>query len=405
VSRIRILILFLGAILYLGACMSTTQKPDVGPVRGALMDAAGQPMPPLPGNDMLRARQWSAERANAWYAGRPWMAGANFLPASAINELEMWQTDTFNPDEIDREMALAQGLGFNVMRTFLHDLAWTQDPAGFFNRVDRYLDIASRHGISTMFVLFDSVWDPQPKVGRQHAPVPGRHNSGWVQSPGGFALTHASEYPRMESYVKETIRRYGKDTRVCAWDIMNEPDNTNASSYGNKEPRDKMTYAYHLMVSAFGWAREIEPSQPLTAGVWHNEWGQDMLLLDFERFQLTSSDVITFHSYEPPAEMSRRIASLRRFGRPLICTEYMARPRGSTFEAVMPLLKKEGVGAINWGFVSGKSQTIYPWDSWQKEYTAEPKVWFHDIFRADGTPFLSEETDLIRSLTGASPQG
>lgn len=292
-------------------------------------DAAGKPLPPLPDDTLIHGRQWSPERANAWYAGRPWIAGANFVPRSAINELEMWQADTFDPDEIDREMGLAEGLGFNAMRTFLHDLAWKDDPAGFFGRVDRYLQIASSHGIATMFVLFDSVWDPNPHAGRQPDPVPGRHN-------------------------KVTIRRYAKDPRVLAWDIMNEPDNT------------------RFLVSAFGWAREIDPDQPITAGVWHNEWGQDMLLLDFERFHLTSSDIITFHSYDPPAEMLRRIASLNNIGRPLICTEYMTRPQGSTVQAVMPLLKKEGVGAINWGFVSGKSQTIYPRDSWQQAYAGAP---------------------------------
>ena len=366
----------------------------------AVVDAEGKPFPPLPADSLLHERQWSAERAAAWYAGRPWIAGANYLPRSAVNELEMWQAETFDPDQVDREMALAEGLGFTAMRTFLHDLAWKQDPAGFFGRVDRYLEIAARHGVSTMFVLFDSVWNPQPSPGRQPDPVPGLHNSGWVQSPGSFALSHASEYPRLESYVKQTIQRYARDPRVLAWDIMNEPDNTNGGSYRSTELPDKMTFAYRLLVSAFGWAREVNPDQPVTAGVWHNEWGQDNLLLEFERFQLTSSDIITFHSYDPPAQVTRRIESLRRFGRPILCTEYMARPQGSTFAAVMPLLKKEHVGAISWGFVSGRSQTIYPWDSWQRAYTSEPKVWFHDIFHGDGTPYLPDEVAVIRSLTG-----
>jgi len=120
---------------------------------------------------------------------------------------------------------------------------------------------------------------------------------------------------------------------------------------------------------------------------------------DFERFQLGASDIITFHSYEPPGEVARRIGSLRPSGRPIICTEYMARPKGSTFPSVMPLLKQENVGAINWGFMAGRSQTIYPWDSWEHAYAGEPAVWFHDIFRPDGTPYSAEETDTIRSLT------
>lgn len=365
------------------------------------MDATGHPLPPLPGDGLIQGRRWTAERAAEWYQRRPWIVGANYLPASAVNELEMWQADTFDPTAMEREMALARGLGFTAMRTFLHDLAWSEDPAGFYSRVDRYLDIASRHGISTMFVLFDSVWDPDPHARRQPDPVPGLHNSRWVQAPGRYALTHASEYARLETYVKQTVGRYARDPRVLAWDIMNEPDNTNQGSYAATELPDKMRYAYHLMVSAFGWARVIDPDQPLTAGVWHNEWGEDMLLLDFEKFQLTASDIITFHSYEPPADVARRISSLRRFGRPVLCTEYMARPRGSTFAAVMPVLKKENVGAFSWGFVSGRSQTIYPWDSWQKAYAAEPPVWFHDIFHPDGTPYLPDEVQAIRSLTGA----
>ncbi len=364
-----------------------------------LDDADGKPMPPLPADSLIHGQQWTPARANEWYASLPWLSGANFLPMSAVNELEMWQADTFDPREIDREMGLAEGLGLTTMRTFLHDLAWSQDPAGFFSRVDQYLDIASRHGIRTMLVLFDSVWDPNPRVGKQPDPVPGRHNSRWVQSPGAFALTHASEYPRLERYVKETVSRYAHDPRVLAWDIMNEPDNTNANSYGAREPAEKTAYAYHLMVTAFGWVREVNPDQPLTAGVWHNDWSQDNVLLDFEKFQLTASDIITFHCYEPAPQMAFRIQSLRRFGRPIICTEYMARPRGCTFQAVMPLLKKENVGAINWGFVSGRSQTIYPWDSWEHPYAGEPQVWFHDIFRPDGTPYSAEETDVIKSLT------
>jgi len=367
-------------------------------------DAAAKRLPPLPADELIRGRQWTVERANEWYSRRPWIVGANYAPRSAVNELEMWQADSFDPDGIEREMALAQGIGFTAMRTFLHDLAWAQDPAGFYSRVDRYLQTASRHGISTMFVLFDSVWDPDPQTGRQPDPVPGRHNSRWVQSPGRYALSHASEYPRLESYVKQTIARYARDPRVLAWDIVNEPDNTNAASYGATELPDKTRYAWHLLVTAFGWARVIDPDQPLTAGVWHGDWGQDVLLGDFEKFQLTASDIITFHSYDPPEEVSRRISGLRRFGRPILCTEYMARPRGSTFAAVMPVLKKENVGAFSWGFVSGRSQTIYPWDSWQKAYAAEPPVWFHDIFRADGTPYLPEEIDTIRSVTGVTRQ-
>ena len=77
----------------------------------------------------------------------------------------------------------------------------------------------------------------------------------------------------------------------------------------------------------------------------------------------------------------------------------MARPAGSTFETHLPYFKEQNVGAYCWGFVAGKSQTIYPWDSWQKKYDAEPKLWFHDILRANGMPYDEQEVKLIRRLT------
>jgi hypothetical protein len=91
---------------------------------------------------------------------------------------------------------------------------------------------------------------------------------------------------------------------------------------------------------------------------------------------------------------------MRRYERPLLCTEYMARGNNSYFDPVLGLLQQEKVGAYNWGFVDGKSQTIYPWDTWQRQYTDRPDLWFHDIFLRDGTPYRQQEVDYIRSLTG-----
>jgi hypothetical protein len=182
------------------------------------------------------------------------------------------------------------------------------------------------------------------------------------------------------------------------WDLMNEPDNENGS-YKAQELPNKAELALRLLKEEWSWARSVQPSQPLTSGVWKDDWSSDDKLSEMASFQLQNSDVITFHSYEPPDVMQQRIDSLRRFGRPIICTEYMARLRGSTFASILPLLKKEKVGAYNWGFVNGKTQTIYPWDSWDKTYTADPPVWFHDIFHKDGTPYDPEEVKLIRQLT------
>jgi hypothetical protein len=346
------------------------------------------------------AQRWPAKQANDWYAQQPFLVGSNFIPSSAINQLEMWQPDTFDLPTIDRELGFAEGLGMNTMRVFLHNLLWQQDSQGFLHRMDQFLQAADKHHIRITFVIFDSVWDPYPKLGKQRDPKPHVHNSGWVQSPGADILTNPARWNKeLKPYVEGVIGHFRADKRVLMWDLMNEPDNNNPP-YKGKELAKKVEPSLELLQKEWAWARHEKPSQPLTSGVWKDDWSTDEKLSPMARFQLQNSDVITFHSYGPPEEMRGRIQSLQRFGRPLICTEYMARPMGSTFQAILPILKEAHVGAYNWGFVSGKSQTIYPWDSWEKQYTAEPKVWFHDIFRQDGSPFDAQEVTLIRQMTG-----
>jgi len=344
------------------------------------------------------APPWPAKQANEWYSHEPRLVGSNFIPSTAINELEMWQADTFDLPTIDRELAWAQGLGMNTMRVFLHNFLWQQDSAGFLRRMDQFLQVADKHRIRILFVLLDSVWDPNPRVGRQRDPKPHVHNSGWVQAPGAEILKEESRWNgELKPYVVGVIGHFRDDQRVLMWDLMNEPENENGS-YKAQELPNKAEVALRLLREEWRWARSANPSQPLTSGVWRGDWSSDDKLSEMASLQLQNSDVITFHSYEPPAEMRTRIASLRRFGRPVVCTEYMARPRGSTFVAILPLLKAEKVGAYNWGLVNGKTQTIYPWDSWEKTYNAEPAVWFHDIFRQDGRPYDDQEVALIRRL-------
>ena len=345
---------------------------------------------------------WTKARANAWADSTGWLVGSNFAPSTAINQLEMWQAATFDPSTIDRELGMAESLGFNTMRVFLHDLLWKQDSAGFLARMDQFLAIADRHHIRPMFVLFDAVWDPQPHLGPQRAPIPHLHNSGWVQSPGAAVLADTTRYESLRGYVQGVVGRFANDRRVIAWDIFNEPDNTNRPAYIAYEPLDKGERAFQLMRKAFVWAREMNPQQPLTAGPWKGDWVDPNRVPALVAYMLDSSDVITFHSYDDSTNVERLITALERYGRPIICTEYMARPRGSTFQAIMPIFLRRHVGAINWGFVSGKTQTIYPWDSWTQEYKAEPTVWFHDIFRGDGTPYDSNEVAFIRATTASA---
>jgi len=345
--------------------------------------------------------RWSERQAHAWYGSQPWLVGSNYVPRSAINQLEMWQAETFDTAQIDQELGWAEELGMNTMRVFLHDLLWQQDSVGFRRRVDRFLAIAARHHIRPMLVLFDSCWDPRPQLGPQHPPVPGVHNSGWVQSPGAAGLMDSTQYPRLERYVTGVVRAFRDDPRVLAWDVWNEPGNENGDSYGREEPAGKVARVTALLPRVFAWARAAQPLQPLTSGVWSVEdspAGRN--LGEVREIQLRQSDVITFHNYGNATSFFRQVGWLERYRRPVICTEYMARPTGSTF-ALLPRAKAEGVGMINWGFVAGKTQTYLPWDSWLHPYVKEePDMWFHEVLRPDGSPYRPEETALIRQLTG-----
>jgi hypothetical protein len=345
--------------------------------------------------------QWTPARARAWYDSTGWVVGANFVPSTAINQLEMWQAATWDPATIDRELGWAQSLGMNTMRVFLHDQLWTQDSTGFLRRMDEFLTIAARHNIRPMLVFFDSVWDPFPQAGPQRAPYPHLHNSGWVQSPGRALLADTARHDALRPYVQGVVARFANDRRVLAWDLFNEPDNINRPAYFALEPRNKAELALALLRKQVAWVRAARPSQPITMAPWHGDWSEQGLT-PIDRFMFDNSDVITFHSYDDLPTTRRKVETLRRYDRPLLATEYMARPTGSTFGITLPYFKQARVGAYNWGFVAGRSQTIYPWDSWTREYAGEPALWFHDVFRADGTAYDQGEVMLIRALTGAA---
>ena len=323
--------------------------------------------------------KWTVDAANEWYRRQPWLVGCNFTPSTAINQLEMWQKDTFDAETMDRELGWAAELGFNSVRVYLHDLAWQTDPDGFKARMKCFLGIAEAHGIRPMFVIFDDCWNDGPKPGKQPEPVPGVHNSGWLQSPGKEIANNPEAWPRLERYVQDVIGSFAHDERIVFWDLYNEPGN---SGQGTK--------SLPLLKKAFEWARKANPSQPLTAGVWCGN-------KELNDFQLAASDITTFHNYSGLESLTHQIVELKKHGRPVICTEWLRRGH-SNVETHLPLFKKERVGCYNWGLVSGKTQTIYPWGS--KEGAPEPEVWFHDLLRRDGSAFDAKEVALFKELTG-----
>jgi len=324
---------------------------------------------------------WGVKKAQAWSTENGWLRGCNFIPSTAINQLEMWQAETFDIIIIDRELGWAENIGMNCMRVYLHHLAWQLDKEGFKNRMSQYLSIADNHGIKTIFVFFDDCWNAEYQAGKQPEPKTGVHNSGWVRDPGDLLFRDSMLIDTLEVYVKDILTAFKNDNRIALWDLYNEPGN---SGYKNK--------SLLLLKKLFEWGWEIRPSQPLSAGVWSAP------LTDLNKFQLENSDIITYHNYEGPEQHQAAIDTLKKYGRPMVCTEYMARRNNSIFQNIMPMLKRENIGAINWGLVAGKSNTKYAWDELIPD-GSEPPLWFHEIFRPDGTPYKQEEVDLIKSLT------
>lgn len=346
--------------------------------------------------------RWSQAEAKSWYEQQPWLVGANYTTSNAINQLEMFQAESFDPVAIDRELGWArEKFGMNTMRVYLHDLLWKQDQKGFLKRLDQFLAIAAKHGIRPMLVLFDSCWDPDPVLGAQRRPIPGVHNSGWLQSPGRHELVDPANDAHFRAYVQGVVGAFANDKRVLAWDLWNEPDNPGGGNYMDKQLDREQARIEELLPKIFEWARAKKPIQPLTSGVWiGDDWSPGARSLSaIQRTQLEQSDVITFHNYEQPEVFEARVAQLRGYDRPLICTEWLARGNGSNVDTILPIARRENIGMINWGFVDGAIQTRFPWDSWQRPYTMqEPTLWFHDLLKADGTPYRAREAELFRKL-------
>lgn len=350
--------------------------------------------------------RWSEEKAWEWKEENGWMVGTNFNPSTSVNQLEFWQEETFDIETIKRELKWSAELGMNLHRVYLHNLLWDQDSLGLLKRMENYLKIADSNDIKTLFVLLDDCWHPLPKPGKQPDPIPFVHNSQWVQAPGAYILGDSLRHIEVKNYIKGVVTHFADDQRVIGWDLYNEPGNLNAGVPGYDEfevKENKDIYTLSLLKKAFKWVREVNPSQPITTSVWKADgkdknWSKSDSLSDLSRFTILNSDIISFHTYGNIDEMRLRIKQLKKYNRPILCTEYLARGQGSTFQAMLPLLKKEQVSAINWGFVAGKTNTLFPWSSWEEEFDSLPKIWHHDIFLPDKTPYDQNEIDYLKEI-------
>ena len=221
----------------------------------------------MQGTEEMNPQRWSAERSREWYRRLPWLVGCNFIPSTAINQIEMWQEESFDADTITRELGWAARLGFNTVRVYLHNLVWADDPVGFKRRMGRYLDIAASFNIRTLFVFFDDCWYGDPVLGKQPAPIPGRHNSGWVQSPGRAVILDRAKWGGLKAYLQDIIGTFAADERILMWDLYNEPGNDFLPSLASPQPLKVLRLAIRffrlmtrnrslpLVKKAFAWAR------------------------------------------------------------------------------------------------------------------------------------------------------
>lgn len=368
-------------------------------------------------NHSAATQRWTADKANAWFANRPWPCGCNFLPSSAVNFVDMWHPETFDVDTIDRELGWAADIGYNSMRVNLQYILWADDPDGMMDRIERYLSIASGHGISTVFCLFDDCEfsGNTPSTDRQPDPLPGVHNSRALASPGRQALMDDAQWSGFKDYVTAIVGAYAQDERILYWDLYNEPGNVSVFTKDEQDVSfaEAMTArSFELCKSAFAWARAQNPVQPITSGAWRvshawNDAEQDIRNFDnpIDRFMLEASDIISFHAYVTLPRLENIAEQLEALGRPLMCTEWLARTAGSYPKEQLPFFHAHKIGCYQWGFANGRTQTHIPWPALKAKvpnYDEAKSEWFHDVMRADGTPYDANEIALFKSLTDQS---
>ncbi len=353
--------------------------------------------------------QWTKEQINGWYQQQGWMCGFNYLPRTAVNWTDIWQEETFDAATIDEELGWAHAAGYNTLRINLPFIVWQHDRDGLIKRIETFLGIAQKHALRVMLTLMDDCGfsGDEPYLGPQKAPIPGKHNSQAAASPGRDKVCDRHIWSEIERYVRDVIRTFRNDPRIIVWDLYNEPGNRGTFASGTQEVfyDEKLEhFALELMTQAFVWARDEDPTQPLTVGAWHlpldpDQPDNEIYQHPIDRAALQLSDVVSFHAYIGTAKMVRVLRYAEQFGRPLMCTEWLARHVGSTFEEQLPLMHACNVVPYQWGLVRGKTQTFMPWPVVLQKREDYAHLWFHDVFDEHGIPFRKAEMDLVGRLT------
>ena len=355
------------------------------------------------------AERWTKERAWEWYNARPWMRGCNYMSADCANRVDQWQELGFEErmETTEEELALMQETGFNTVRLILEYVVWKEEHDGFLERFDRYLSLCAKYGISCMITLANDCMPPKterwkmPYVGEQtydYGYHGGKKHSQHGLHNGPAPHFYLDDEESREDYfrmVREIVTLYKNDERICIWDIYNEPGNSR---------RGDITLPN--IKALFEIVREIDPIQPLTAGVFHIKGDETVPLNAVEQYALDHSDLVSYHFYRGYNEHLRIIKRLKKEGRPILNTEWLGRCLGNDIFSLFPLFYMEKIGCYNWGFVAGKYQTYEPWEgTWQRFYNGtETNVdftkWFHDLYRPNLRPYDPKEIDLIKEFCG-----
>jgi hypothetical protein len=333
----------------------------------------------------LVAACWSVEKAKAWGKANPWWCGVNYIPANAINYTAMWDKTNFSPDVIRKELKLMTDMGMNCVRFVMQYKVYEEDPAYFLQTLDKFLALCDEAKVKAMPIFFDDCVfgvNSDPVIGKQPEPLIGWYAWAWSPSPGHTMVIDAREHYKLEKYVKDVIGRFKNDPRIFLWDLYNEPT---ASGLGNR--------TLPLLKKTFAWAREVNPIHPITSGLWNGN-------RKLNKFLLENSDVITFHCYMNPSGTESKIKEMCAHGRPVICTEWLNRPKRSTVQHCLALFAKYNVGCVSWGLVNGKTQTHLPW-GFRPENLPFKGAWQHDLFRGDFSPYNANEIKLIKEVLNA----
>ena len=360
-----------------------------------------------------RQGPWTKEKAWAWHDAQPWYRGCNYMPASAANRVDQWQSygSEARFAEVEREFALAKEVGFNAMRLLILEqgfCVWLQEHDAFMSNFEQYLTLMEKYGLRAFVCLGNDCSRPKrvwtmPKLGEQPYDV-GYHggrrqtqHGGFPGEPGYLMMDDPEYRAKFLRMCRELVTQYAHDGRVAMWELWNEPGAGNRGMMSAPLIRD---------LFALCW--KIDPDQPLSANVWSQSTGRILSggePSEVEGLAAGLSDVITYHGYHSLADQERLADALaKRWGRPLYNTEWLFRIAGCEFPDNYAFMARRKIGALNWGFVNGKYQTHEPYEPmWKTKFDFEGgdvTKWMHDLFRISHHPYDPYEIAVARNVNG-----